>query len=91
MGKLIKNFRLSNSQLRKIIDYFVLELTAVQTSRHIGINRKTVDRIYGVIREKIARYQELNQEIFHGEVEMDESWFPESNATLSMFNISGLI
>jgi hypothetical protein len=49
MGKLIKNFKLSDYQIRKIIDCFVLELTAVQTSKHLGINRKTVDRIYGII------------------------------------------
>jgi len=75
MGKLIKNSRLSNFQLRKIIDYFALELTAVQTSKYLGINRKSIDRIYGIIREKIAHYQEINQDIFHGEVELDESYF----------------
>ena len=75
MGKLIKNSRLSNFQIRKIIEYFALELTAVQTSKQLKINRKSVDRIYGIIREKIIRYQELNQDIFHGEIEMDESYF----------------
>ena len=75
MGKLIKNSRLTSYQLRKIVDYFALELTAVQTSKHLGVNRKSVDRIYGVIREKIAHYQEANQDIFHGEIEIDESYF----------------
>ena len=75
MPKLLKNSKLPNSVIRKIVEYFVLELTAVQTAKQLGINRHTVDRIYLIIRGKIARYQELNQEIFHGEVEMDESYF----------------
>jgi len=75
MDKLLKYSKLSNYQIRKVIEYFALELTAVQTSKHLKLNRKTVDRIYQTIREKIANYQEINQNIFHGEVEMDESYF----------------
>ena len=75
MDKLLKYSKLSNYQIRKVIEYFALELTAVQTSKYLKLNRKTVDRIYQTLRKKIARYQEINQDIFHGEVEMDESYF----------------
>ena len=53
MDKLLKYSKLSNYQIRKVIEYFALELTAVQTSKHLKLNRKTVDRIYQTIREKI--------------------------------------
>ena len=66
---------MSNNQIRKIIKCFTLELTAVQASKHLGFNRKTIDRIYWIIREKIAYFQEVNQDIFTGEIEMDESYF----------------
>ena len=75
MPKLIKNSKLSNKQIRKIIEYFALELTAIQVSKQLGFNRHTIDRIYLIIREKIANYQEATQEFFHGEVEVDESYF----------------
>jgi len=75
MPKLIKNSKLSNQQIQKIIEYFALELTAVQTAKHIAINRLTVDRIYLILREKIASYEEATQDVFCGEVEGDESYF----------------
>ena len=75
MDKLLKYSKLSNKKTREVIKYFALELTFVQTSKHLKLNRKTVDRIYKIIREKIANYQKINQDIFHGEVEIDESYF----------------
>ena len=52
MGKLLKNSRLSNYQIRKIIEYFALELTSVQTAKQLKINRKTIDRVFQIIRKK---------------------------------------
>ena len=75
MTRIIKNSKLTNRQIRKIIEYFVLELTSVQTSKQLQINRHTTDRIYQIIREGIASYQEKNQTFFSGEVELDESYF----------------
>lgn len=75
MSKLIKNSKLSNNLIRKIIDCFVLELSSVQTAKHLSINRHTIDRIFLIIREKIAYYQEASQDILNGEVEADESYF----------------
>ena len=75
MGKLLKNSRLSNYQIRKIIEYFALELTSVQTAKQLKINRKTIDRVFQIIRERVAHRQEVNQDILSGEVEGDESYF----------------
>jgi len=75
MSNLIRNSKLANSQIRKIIRYFALELTSSQCSKELGINRHTTDRIYEVIRASIALYCEEEQNIFNGEVELDESYF----------------
>ncbi len=75
MCKLIKNSKLSNYQLRKIIKYFALEITSSRTSRELNLNRHTTDRIYEMIRIFIAEYEEANQTFFNGEVELDESYF----------------
>ena len=73
--RLIKNSKLSNRQLKQLIDSFALELTAIKASERLGINRHTADRIYTLIREKIARHQEATQTFFDGEIELDESYF----------------
>ncbi|HAT03451.1 MAG TPA: hypothetical protein DCS29_01580 [Candidatus Magasanikbacteria bacterium] len=52
--RLIKNSKLSNRQIEKIIDLFVLEVPASKASQIIKINRHTVDRIYFFIRTAIA-------------------------------------
>lgn len=75
MSKLIRNSKLRTSKIRKIIKCFALGLTSVQTAKYVGVNRHTVDRIFQIIREKIAHYQEATQDLFHGEVELDESYF----------------
>lgn len=75
MPKLIKNSKLTDRQTRKIIESFVLELTSIQTAGHLGLNRHTTDRVYQIIRKKIAHYQENTQTFFKGVVEMDESYF----------------
>jgi len=75
MPRLIKNSKLSTQQVRRIIECFALELTSVQAARHLDINRRTTDRIYRIIRAKIADFAETTQTIFTGEVELDESYF----------------
>lgn len=75
MSRLIRNSKLTNSQIKKIIRYFSLELTSLQCSKELGINRHTTDRIYEIIRASIAWHCEKEQDIFNGEVELDESYF----------------
>jgi len=75
MPKLIKNSKLLNKQIKKIVRCLALELTSSQAAKETGLNRHTTDRIYQLIREKIADWQETTQTIFKGEVELDESYF----------------
>ncbi len=73
-GKLIVKSKLSNRQIGKLIDLFVLEVPAIKVAKSIGINRNSAQRIYHIIRLHLARECELNSP-FTGEVEVDESYF----------------
>lgn len=66
--------RISERKYREIIKYFAIDLTAEQTAKLTHLNRKTVNRYYGLLREKIAKYCE-SVSMFKGEVELDESYF----------------
>ena len=41
----------------------------------LGYNRKTIDRYFGIFRERILEYQHQALAPFAGEVELDESYF----------------
>ena len=53
--KIIKNSKLSNRQIRKLTDLFVVEVPASKAAQLLKINRHSVDRIYTIIRHSIAR------------------------------------
>lgn len=71
----MKYSKLSDYKIKKILQSFCLELTALQTSKQLGLNRKTVDSYYNHFREKIVDYQERQQLKFRGNIELDESYF----------------
>jgi hypothetical protein len=56
----MKYSKLSNYQIKKILQNFCLELTAIQTAKQLRINRHTADRYYRLFRERIADYQDQN-------------------------------
>lgn len=61
---------------REILKYFAMDFPAVKTTELTGLSPKTMDdwRLYA--RETIAAHQEdEKQEVYSGEVEMDESYF----------------
>lgn len=66
--------RISTKQLRQILRYLALDLTASQMALLTGLNRNTVNRYVRAIRERIAQVCE-RQSPFGGEVEVDESYF----------------
>jgi len=71
----VKYAKLSNKQIKQILKYFCLELTAVQTAKMSGLNRNTIDRYYQIFREKITEHQDNNLQKLSGEIEIDESYF----------------
>lgn len=66
--RLIKNSKLSNRQISKLIDLFVLEVPASKAAGVLEINRHSAERVYQIIRLSLAR--ECEKEFaFNGEVE----------------------
>ena len=72
---MIKWAKISDYQLKKIIRHFVVDITADQTSKLLGLNRNTVNRYSILFRIAIAQYQHDEFEKFVGMVELDESYF----------------
>ncbi|MDE2216364.1 MAG: IS1595 family transposase [Planctomycetota bacterium] len=54
---------------------FASDISATQAAEIVGVNRNTINDWYNSFREKIAEYQEHENGSFHGEVELDESYF----------------
>lgn len=66
--------RISEAKFRKILRYFCEDETATKTARYVNVNRNTVNRIFGLLRERII---EISQSDIPsgGEFEVDESYF----------------
>ena len=68
--------KLSKNTQRKLLEYFVLEVTARSAADLLGIQPNSAALFYRKIREIIAYHLELEaHEIFEGQVELDESYF----------------
>jgi transposase len=67
--------RIRKSQIKKLIEFFVADVNATTAAKLIKVNRNTVNLWYNNFRQKILEYQEHENGSFHGEVELDESYF----------------
>lgn len=72
--KWIKYSKLSNRQIGRLVDYFVLEVPARKAAKVLGIDRHSAERIYNIIRLNLTRECERESPL-GGEVEVDESYF----------------
>ena len=73
---MIKYSKLSTQKIFKILKCFSEDLPAVKTASILDLNRRTVDRYYGIFREKILRYLiEEEKGRSGGGFEVDESYF----------------
>ena len=72
----ITRCKLSKDVQRKLLEYFVLEVTARSAADLLGVNPNSTTLFYRKIRQIIAWHlaQEAN-EILDGPVELDESYF----------------
>lgn len=66
---------LSSYRQGKIMQAFAVDLTATQAADLLGLNRKTVNRYYGLFRVAIHAYQSRQIAALVGTVECDESYF----------------
>ena len=69
---------LSRHFRRKVIRAFVADLTASQAALLLGLSRTTMNRYYGLFRQRIAKKQRAEAALFTGTVEVDESYFGAS-------------
>jgi transposase len=71
--RLMARSKLSNRPLNLLIDFFALEVPAVQAAHVIGINQHSAERVYQVIRQPVGWDCEHHSPL-RGEVEADESY-----------------
>lgn len=72
---MLKNKKLSDYHLKKIILCFCADITASQSAILLGRNRNTINHWYGVFRRSIYAHQETLKDPLVGKVEVDESCF----------------
>ena len=65
---------ISERKFRELLKYFCEDETASKTSKYTGLNRNSVNRIYGLLRQRIAELSIANVPEL-GEFEVDESYF----------------
>jgi len=73
-NKYANRSRISEAKFRQLVKLFSLDLEADQIAELTHLNRNTVNRYLGAIRERITAWCEV-QSPFQGEVEVDESYF----------------
>ena len=73
-NKYIKRSHISEAKFRDIVRYFSLDVNALKIASLTKLNRNTVNRYLGLIRERIFELCEQSSP-FQGEVEVDESYF----------------
>ena len=71
----LKHCRLSDKRQRKLLEYFVLEVTARAVSDLMEIQANTAVLFYFKVRMIIAEKLETEVSEFAGEIELDESYF----------------
>ena len=72
---MLKHSKISEYKIKKILKLFCEDLTAVKAANILKLNRKTINRYYGIFREKIMQASKAEMESLGGEVELDESYF----------------
>ena len=73
-NKYLKNGRISEPEFRSILKEFCLDSSATETALRTDHNRKTINRLYNLFRERILILTEAENG-FEGEIEIDESYF----------------
>ena len=74
-NKYLYGAKISSRKFREILRYFCIEIDAEKTAYLVNLNRNTVHRIFGKIRERISFLCEAESPFENGEIELDESYF----------------
>ena len=71
----IKRCKLSKKIQLRLLEFFVLEVTARSAADVLGLQANTAALFYRKLRELIADHAAADEELLGGEVEADESYF----------------
>ena len=74
-NRYIKRAHISEREFRGLLKCFGLDVPATTTAALAGMRRQTVQRIYSLLRERIAKLALEEVRPFAGEIEVDESYF----------------
>ena len=74
-NRYIKHTHISEVKFRQLLKLFCNDLTATQASELMKLERKTVNRIFQLLRAKIIDLAEKESYFSSGEIEVDESYF----------------
>ena len=74
LNRYVLRSHLSEATFRRLVRLFSLELEATKTAALLGLSRRTVNRYYTLVRQRVAAACEACSPL-HGTVEVDESYF----------------
>ena len=75
LNRYYKSSKLSEAKFREVLKFFSTNIPSLKTAELTNLNKNTVHAIYNKIRERLAELALEENEPFHGEVEVDESYF----------------
>ena len=74
-NKYMYRSRISEKKFREILKFFSLDIEAKKAAKLVRLNPNTIDKIYTLIRQRIAEDCERTNPLGSGEIEIDESYF----------------
>ena len=74
-NKYITHTHISERKFREILRYFCADETASKTSHYTRVGRKTINRIFNLLRKRILELTIEDDQQISGEIELDESYF----------------
>lgn len=74
-NKYLNHAHISEKKFKEILMYFCADETASKTSTYTKIGRKTVDRIFNLLRKRILELANEDDKKVYGDIELDESYF----------------
>lgn len=75
LNRYYKSSKLSEAKFREVLKFFSIDIPSLNTAELTNLNKNTTHTIYNKLRERLAALSLEENEPFHGEVEVDESYF----------------
>ena len=75
LNRYYKSSKLSEAKFREILKFFATDIPALKTAEFTHLNTNTIHALYNKLRALLAEVSLEENEPFHGEIEVDESYF----------------